>query len=194
MTDALFCKTDLSDSLFRKINGISYKTDCQITRDDLSHLKIPHYGFQQDIRCGELIVNQKIADRVLAVFFELFKLHYPIEKICLIEEYGGDDEASMADNNSSAFNCRFIDGTNTPSSHGLGLAIDINPLYNPYVRTGLGKRNILPLNAIPYADRMMPCPYYIHKGDACYLIFKKHGFQWGGDWEKNKDYQHFQAY
>ena len=76
--------------------------------------------------------------------------------------------------------------------HARGLAIDINPRYNPYVRNRGGKRLVSPDNGVKYADRSKDFPYKIVKGDLCYRLFKKYGFSWGGDWKNSKDYQHFE--
>lgn len=182
----------VSNDIYDRIYGLSFKEDCTVPREDLVYLSVLHYGFDDRIHTGELIVNAAIADQVIAVFKELYEIRYPIEKLCLVDEYKADDEASMADNNSSCFNYRNIDGSSKLSKHSLGLAIDINPLYNPYVRTGKGDRNVLPAEGKEYADRDKDCPYYIKKGDACYNIFIKHGFTWGGEWKYSKDYQHFE--
>jgi hypothetical protein len=110
----------------------------------------------------------------------------------LVDEYDADDNTSMAANNTSSFNYRNVDGTDHLSLHSYGLAIDINPLYNPYVREMDGKTVITPENGAEYADRELDCPYYIKKGDPIYEIFIEHGFTWGGEWKNQKDYQHFQ--
>ena len=108
------------------------------------------------------------------------------------DEYDADDEASMRDNNSSAFNFRFISHTTKVSKHGLGMAVDINPLYNPYVKAVKGETSIEPAVAAAYVDRSGDFPYKIDHDDLCYKLFTKYGFTWGGDWEHSKDYQHFE--
>jgi hypothetical protein len=110
----------------------------------------------------------------------------------LVDAYDANDITSMEADNSSAFNYRVIDRTTRLSNHSYGLAIDINPFYNPYVRKIDGKTLVLPEGAEEYADRDKECPYYIKQGDACYLAFTKRGFTWGGDWKNQKDYQHFE--
>ena len=141
---------------------------------------------------GELICHKTIADDLLAIFRELYQAKYPIERMVLVDEYDADDEASMRANNSSAFNFRYISGTKTLSRHSRGMAIDINPLYNPYVRHRGGRTLVEPANAQAYVDRTKDFPYKIVKGDLCYRLFKKYGFTWGGDWKNSKDYQHFE--
>jgi len=98
----------------------------------------------------------------------------------------------MHANNTSAFNFRRIEGTNCLSSHSRGTAIDINPLYNPYVRFRGSHMLVSPQGAEAYIVRTKEFPYKIVKGDLCYRLFKKHGFIWGGDWRNSKDYQHFE--
>ena len=98
----------------------------------------------------------------------------------------------MRANNSSAFNFRYISGTKSLSRHSRGMAVDINPLYNPYVRYRGSRTLVEPANAKPYVDRSKDFPYKIVKGDLCYRLFKKYGFTWGGDWKNSKDYQHFE--
>lgn len=145
-----------------------------------------------EIHEGEMIVNYHIAEGVLEILRELYEAKYPIEKIRLVDEYNADDELSMEDNNSSAFNFRFISHTTSISKHGLGLAVDINTLYNPYTKTVDGKRIIEPVTAEKYLDRETNFPYKIDHEDLCFKLFAAHGFEWGGDWEDRKDYQHFE--
>ena len=183
---------EIPDNLFRKMEGKSYKANPNIDRSDLRYVTVLHYDFEQKPCMGELIVHKAIASAIVTIFKELYAARYPIEKMNLVDTYDADDNRSMADNNSSAFNYRCIDGTNTLSNHSMGLAIDINPLYNPYIRTKDGVLQILPEEGTPYADRSINKPYIIRAGDICYQTFIKHGFTWGGEWTHCKDYQHFE--
>ena len=149
-------------------------------------------GITFQIQEGERICNQAIAQDLVEIFEELYEEQYPIEKIRLVDEYGGDDEASMADNNTSCFNYRLIAGTDRLSNHSYGLAIDINPFYNPYVTARSGKTQVSPVGADAYADRSQDFAYKIDREDLCYQLFIAHGFTWGGDWKNSKDYQHFE--
>lgn len=187
-----FTKDTISDSVFARIEGKSYKEDCTTLREDLRYLRVMHYNKEGEVRRGELICHKDIADALLEIFQELYKAKYPIERMVLVDEYGADDEASMCANNSSAFNFRYISGTRKLSSHSRGMAIDINPLYNPYVRQGKGGVRVSPSGASGYVDRTKEFPYMIVKGDLCYRLFKKYGFTWGGEWKNSKDYQHFE--
>lgn len=190
-----FYYTALTDEIKARITGKSYPdTDepLQIAYEDLAYVHVLHYDFQAQVQEGELICNQSIAQDLVDIFYELYENQYPIEKIRLIDEYEADDEASMADNNTSCFNYRTVPGRTKLSNHSYGCAIDINPLYNPYVRTSGGKELISPDNAVPYADRSADFPYKIDRNDLCYKIFTEHGFDWGGAWNSSKDYQHFE--
>lgn len=128
-----------------------------------------------------MICNKAVCNDLIAIFRTLYQAEYPIERMVLIDEYDADDERSMQANNSSAFNFRFVSGTRKLSSHSLGMAVDINPLYNPYVKKGKsGKTTVYPQNAMPYVDRTKTFPFKIDKNDLCYKEFIKRGFTWGG--------------
>lgn len=187
-----FYIAEITDDIFARMQGKSYKEDCTVPREDLRYVHVRHMGFDGEVKDGELVVNKAIADDVLAIFEELYKADYPIEKVRLVDEYDADDEASMSDNNSSAFNFRFISHTTRISRHGLGMAVDINTRYNPYVKTVDGKLSIEPANGADYVDRSKDFPHKIDHEDLCYKLFKEHGFTWGGDWTHSKDYQHFE--
>ncbi|MBO5335915.1 MAG: M15 family metallopeptidase [Lachnospiraceae bacterium] len=202
----------LSENLQRYITGVSFpsttqtedekntnsSTDLGISYDDLSYVHVLHYDFAGNLAEGELICNRAIAQDFVEIFYELYQNEYQIEKMHLIDEYDGDDTASMEDNNTSCFNYRVVAGSTSLSKHALGLAIDINPLYNPYItyekdETGqITKENVSPVSATAYADREISFPYKIDENDLCYKLFVEHGFTWGGNWNSCKDYQHFQ--
>ncbi len=187
-----FYAEGITDSIKKRIIGKSYGKNCDVPFEDLRYVGVLYWGFDNTTHRGELIVNQAIAEDTVDIFKELYDQHYPIERMVLVDEYNADDNTSMAANNSSSFNYRNIDGTKKISLHSCGLAIDVNPLYNPYVR-GEGEDQIItPLNGIKYADRSVDCPYFIKKDDVCYQAFIKRGFTWGGEWKSQKDYQHFQ--
>lgn len=190
--EQFFYREELTDEVFARMDGVSYPQNAQIGREELCYLRVLHTGFDEKTYIGELVVNQKIADDVLDIMKELYEKRYPIEKMLLIDEYGADDEASMSDNNTSAFNYRTIAGTNRLSKHGQGLAVDINPRYNPCVRTKNGITTVEPQNGSAYVDRNADFSYKITEGDLCLQLFLEHGFTWGGSWNSVKDYQHFE--
>lgn len=190
-----FYSTDLTEELKARITGKSYPDTAepiQISYEELAYVHILHYDFEAQVQEGELICHREIAQDLVEIFHELYEHQYPIEKVWLIDEYNADDELSMADNNTSCFNYRTVSGKSKLSNHSYGCAIDINPLYNPYVRTRDGKVLVSPQNAGEYADRSADFPYKIDREDLCYRLFTEHGFEWGGAWNSSKDYQHFE--
>ena len=144
------------------------------------------------MKTGELICNQAIAEDLIEIFYELYQNNYPIEQISLIDKYQADDDLSCIANNTSCFNFRKIANSDTLSNHAFGLAVDINPLYNPYVSTSNGVMTASLSESLSYIDRAIDFPYKIEKDDLCYQLFLEHGFTWGGDWKNSKDYQHFE--
>lgn len=189
-----FYSEPLSENLIRYITGISYPANTEvISTDGLRYLHIMHYDFNGNTTEGELICNQAISNDLLEIFSELYLNEYQLESVRLIDEYNGDDVASMEANNTSCFNYRVVEGSTNLSKHAYGLAIDINPLYNPYVTyNNDGTVNISPENGTSYADRSSQFSYKIDTNDLCYSLFTRHGFIWGGNWNSCKDYQHFQ--
>ena len=190
--DPSFRISEITDEIFERIRGKSFKEDCTLPREDLRYLHVLHVDLNGETQEGEMIVNYHIAEDVLDILRQLYEAGYPIEKIRLVDEYDADDELSMEDNNSSAFNFRFISHTTRVSKHGLGLAVDINTLYNPYTKIVDGVRIVEPITGEPYLDREADFPCKIDHDDLCYRLFTEHGFEWGGDWEDRKDYQHFE--
>ena len=134
------------------------------------------------------MVNEDVVDEVIAIFGDLKSLRYPIETMRTVDHYpGADDELSMRDNNTSAFNCRALgDGW---SLHAYGRAIDINPLVNPYIDSS---GDLQPTTAARYLDRGRDDLGLLHDGDAAVQAFTSRGWRWGGDWRNPIDYQHFE--
>ncbi|TCL45304.1 M15 family metallopeptidase [Harryflintia acetispora] len=188
--EAVFQSEPIPQAVRQKMIGVSWVENEHVGLDDLSLCTLTYHGFDGDTHTGQMVVNAAVADDVTAIFKELYEAEYPIEKICLIDDYGASDEASMADNNSSAFCYRVIDGTQYISNHALGLAVDINPLQNPYVRGD----NVQPEAGRDYLDRDNVRPGMIVPGDACYNAFLSRGWTWGGEWTSPSptDYQHFE--
>lgn len=187
-----FSYSPIPDAIFEIMKGKSFKTDCTIPREELSYLRVRYVDLQGKTQDGEMVVNRRIAETVLSIFQELYAAKYPIEKIRLVDHYDADDERSMTDNNSSSFNFRFISHTTKVSKHGMGAAIDINPLYNPYVKPIDGRLLIEPAAGAPYVDRSRDFPMKIDEDDLAFRLFTRYGFEWGGSWEDRKDYQHFE--
>lgn len=197
----------VSDDLRRYISGISLPESrepvsdgaggdpapYQITADELRYVHIWHFDFNGSPVEGELICNEYIAQDLVEIFCALYRNEYQLESVRLIEEYDGDDIASMEANNSSCLNYREKTNGSGLSMHAYGLAVDINPYYNPYISyLEDGSENVLPAAAAAYADRSQRFPYKIDEEDLCCKLFLQHGFIWGGNWNSVKDYQHFQ--
>ena len=192
-TDAFFTCTPIPDSIFAFMQGRSFKVGCTIPRDSLRYIRCLHADKYGNSIIGEMVLNKSIAGDVLEIFRKLYSAKYPIERMLLIDRWEADDEMAMRDNNSSSFNFRFISHTQKVSKHGMGLAVDINTLYNPYHKfLADGTEIIEPVTGAPYLDRTKDFDYKIEKDDPCYKLFIAAGFHWGGDWENVKDYQHFE--
>jgi len=187
-----FFYRSLDDEIKERISGSSYPIEPQsnITYGSLNHVRVLHYNFEGEIRIGELIVAEDLAEEITKIFYQLYLSKYPIYSIKLIDEFGGStgDNASMSANNTSAFNYRLIAGSNKLSNHALGRAVDINPMINPYVKGDY----FSPKSGAEYVDRSNIKPGMIDKNDLCYKLFTENGWSWGGDWVHSKDYQHFE--
>ncbi len=159
----------------------------------LDTLRVNHIGFDGQTHQGVIVCNRTISADLKAIFAELYRQQYPIERITPISDYDNDDERSMRHNNTSCYCYRVVEGSSKLSKHAQGLAIDVNPLYNPCVRRKKdGTLLIQPATGKPYVDRRRPFKYKITPRDLCYRLFLQHGFQWGGNWRTLKDYQHFE--
>ena len=188
-----FTYSELPQDIVEKISGVSYVDNSNISLDELRYCKILYNDFDGNVQNGELICNEQIAQDLLEIFYELYNSGYQIESVKLIDEYDGDDTASMLANNTSCFNYRVVEGTQKLSKHAYGLAIDLNPFYNPYITYNKdGSQNISPAGSEAYADRDASFPYKIDENDLAYKLFTEHGFKWGGNWNSVKDYQHFE--
>ena len=177
------------DEATAALMSYSWHEGCPVGLDQLRLLHLGYHDFDGDVQTGELVVNADVADAVVEVFSKLFDARFPIERMELVDVYGGDDEVSMGADNTSAFNCRFVEGTTTWSEHAYGRAIDINPLLNPWVRGSA----VDPPEAERYADRTLQVPGMIHEGDVAVEAFASIGWTWGGTWSSSKDYQHFSS-
>lgn len=193
-----FKSYEISDSVFERIYGDnrSYKTYCTVPREDLRYVKVLYRGFDGITYIGEVMVNALLADDITEIFRELYLNDYPIERMVLVDEYDADDNLSIANNNTSAFNYRPITGGTTPSNHAYGCAIDINPKNNPYIEyDDYGNPYWYDADAELYLDRDAPDAYerhMINHEDLCYRLFTERGWSWGGDWSNPVDYQHFE--
>ena len=184
-----------SDIQKRMLDGNSWSNTCPTKLKDLRYLTIVYYDFKGKEKLGEMIVHRSIADEVTEIFEELYNIGYPIQKMKLVSDYNGNDYLSIENDNTSAFNCRKVTGGTKWSKHSYGLAIDINPIENPYVKRGKHSSH----------NKSRKFEKRVHKdlsdtsdisllkrNDRATQLFINRGWVWGGDWKYIKDYQHFQ--
>lgn len=167
--------------------GATWRPGCPVGPDELRLVRVSHATPDGGTALGELIVAADAADDVIAAFAEIYDARFPITQMKTIDAYAGVDDDSMADDNTSAFNCRPVTGGTGWSRHSYGLAIDINPLRNPYVTDD----TVLPPAGEAYLDRSDVRPGMIVAGDVVVQAFTARGFEWGGNFTSLKDYQHF---
>lgn len=192
-TDSTFLATAIPDSVWTRMQGKTYHQNAYIQRSDLRYLRLHYVDFEGEERVGEMVCNRAIADDLLDIFRQLYVARYPIERIQLPDDFDADDEQQMRANNTSCFCFRVIKGSSKLSAHARGLAVDLNPLYNPCVKTRRdGTLFIQPSTAAPYVDRSRRFVHKIDRQDLAYRLFVQHGFSWGGAWRSSKDYQHFE--
>lgn len=169
--------------------GRSWRVDCPVGPDDLRLLMVAHHDLDGTRQIGEMVVHADHAEGLVTVFEALYESGYPIERMELITAFEGNDVTSMQANNSSAFNCRLIDGTGRWSQHAYGTAVDINPLINPWVRGA----TVDPPEGAAYLDREADFLGLIRADDFVVQTFESIGWSWGGYWKGSVDYQHFSA-
>jgi hypothetical protein len=175
-----------------RIMGVSYHTGCPVPLRKLRYVRLRYWDFHHRQRVGELIVNRDAAGPIVRVFRRLYANGYEIRRMRLVDAYGGSDFRSIEADNTSAFNCRFVDGTTRWSNHAFGRAIDVNPIENPYV-TASGT------TSHPRSRRYLDRTTRRHRaeilrGDKTIRAFASQGWGWGGDFPGGaKDYQHFSA-
>ena len=187
-----FEAVEIPEHIWEQMQGKTYKPNSDIGRKDLRYLRLLHWDYDQSIHLGEMVCNAAIAHELVDIFRQLYQAHYPIQRMVLPDNYGADDEQQMRANNSSCFCYRPISGTKKLSKHAMGLAVDLNTLYNPYVGTRNGRRFVEPSTAKAYTDRSKTFQYKIDQNDLAYRLFTSYGYTWGGSWQSRKDYQHFE--
>jgi len=150
---------------------------------------VPYLGWDGAKREGRLVVRASVASAVGRTFVRLYEQRFPIRSIRMVDDFRGSDDDSMAADNTSAFNCRTVKGTGNWSLHAYGLAVDINPIENPYVYDG----KVDPPAGAPYADRSPTRKGMITAGGPVVRAFSDVGWAWGGYWSSGQDYQHFSS-
>jgi len=169
--------------------GVSWRPGCPVPLRDLRLLRLPHWGFDGRMRAGRLIVHEDVARDVLGVLRRLYAAKFPIRRMTPVDAYGGSDFRSNEADNTSAFNCRYVDGTTRWSEHAYGRAIDVNPIENPYVSGGRTSHRA----STSYVDRARRRPGMAYGDGVLVRAFDTIGWGWGGRWTSVKDYQHFSA-
>jgi len=173
----------------KMIQGHSYKRGCPVGLKNLRYIELIHKDFNDRDKKGVLIVHHSVTKDIVNIFRELYAIKYPIKKMRLVSNYKAKDWVSIEADNTSAFNCRSVGGTHRWSRHSFGKAIDINPIENPYIsRSGYISHKA----SLKYKKRAKKKhKAMILQNDKITKIFKKYGWQWGGNFKGEKDYQHF---
>jgi hypothetical protein len=180
----------IPDRLEDRMRGNSWHRGCPVPIRDLRLVKMSFHGFDGARHQGKLVVHQDSSAALVRVFRAMYRADFKIRRMHLVDRYNSSDQASMRADNTSAFNCRPVAGTNRWSQHAYGRAIDINPVENPYVRSD---GSASPRKGRRYTDRSRQHKGMIHSGDATVQAFADIGWGWGGNWGSAKDYQHFSA-
>jgi poly-gamma-glutamate synthesis protein (capsule biosynthesis protein) len=165
----------------------SYRAGCPVPLRDLRYLRMSYIGWYGQVLTGEMVVHKNAVIPVANAFNRMYDQRFPIRRMKLVDDYRGSDDASMADDNTSAFNCRPVEGTSSWSMHAYGLAVDVNPIENPYVRRGKAS----PPSGQPFVKRTP-----LRQGMVTSAVvedFRRHRWGWGGNFTGNKDWQHFSS-
>ena len=169
----------------------SWRSGCPVAPSALRRVRLSHWGFDGRVHTGALVVNENAVRDVVVVFRRLYGARFPVRRMRPIDAYGGDDERSLAADNTAGFNCRYaVDpGPRRWSTHAYGLAIDVNPVENPYLEGG----RVHPRVGRAYLDRSRFRPGMAVRGRMLVRAFAAVGWQWGGRWRGTPDYQHFSS-
>ena len=167
----------------------TWRRECPVAAADLRYLTMSFWGYDGRHHTGEMIVHKRVADGVVGVFARLHAIRFPIEEMRVTAAPELDLHPTGDGNNTTAFVCRPARNQTTWSAHASGLAIDVNPFCNPYIRGNL----ILPELASSYVDRSWRRPGMVFRGDDVVRAFAAAGWSWGGDWSSPVDIQHFTA-
>jgi hypothetical protein len=168
----------------------SHRSGCPVALADLRLLRLRHWGFDGVTHVGEMVVHRDVAEAVVRAFGDVYSARFPVERIRLVDEYGADDDRSMAANNTSAYNCRTVAGSSTWSQHAYGRALDVNPVQNPFVSSSGA---VDPPAGAAYRDRRDVRPGMVVRPGPVVDAFERIGWGWGGDFSRSKDWQHFSA-
>jgi hypothetical protein len=169
----------------------SWHSGCPVAPSALRRVRLSYWGFDGLPRTGALVVNESAVSDVVVVFKRLYGARFPLRRMRPIDAYGGNDERSLAADNTSGFNCRYVVGPGPRrwSQHAYGLAIDVNPVENPYLEDG----RVHPRAGRAYLNRSRFRPGMAVRGRVLVRAFAAVGWQWGGRWAGTPDYQHFSS-
>jgi D-alanyl-D-alanine carboxypeptidase len=165
----------------------SYRGGCPVAPAELRLVRVSYRGFDRRAHVGALVVHRRVARDVVTVFRRLYAARFPIRRMTPISAFRGSDDASMAADNTSGFNCRRAVGGSGWSQHAYGMAIDVNPVENPYVLNG----RTLPPAGRAYVNRTRVHRGMAVRGGVLVNAFASVGWKWGGRWSGAPDYQHF---
>ncbi len=165
----------------------SYRRGCPVGPAQLRTVRLSYWGFDGERHIGRLVVRRTVTGDVVAAFRSLYRNRFPIRRIVPVSAYRGSDDASMAADNTSGFNCRRVQGSSSWSEHAYGEAIDVNPVENPYIAGG----RVQPAAARAYLNRTRVRRGMAVEGSALVRAFDAVGWGWGGRWTSPRDYQHF---
>jgi D-alanyl-D-alanine carboxypeptidase len=172
------------------MTGRSWHRGCPVGLQDLRLVRARYWGFDGRVHEGRLVVHRDVAHDVVDVLRRLYAARFPIRQMVPVDAYGASDYRSIEADNTSAFNCRVVDGTTHWSEHAYGRAIDLNPIENPYV-TASGTTSHAASR--PYLRRTPYRKGMAVEGGAAVRAFAEVGWGWGGRWSGARDYQHFSA-
>ena len=169
----------------------SWRFGCPVAPAGLRRLRVSYWGFDRRAHTGTLVVNERAVRPLVRVFARLYAARFPLRRMRSIEAYGGNDERSLDADNTAAFNCRYAiaPGPKRWSMHAYGLAIDLNPVENPYLESG----RVHPRAGRAYLDRSRVRRGMAVRGGLLVRAFAAAGWGWGGRWTGSPDYQHFSA-
>lgn len=176
-------------ALAARMTPTSWRPGCPVGLGDLRHIRASYMGFDGLEHVGEIVVHADAVAVTVALLRNMWDARFPLRSLRLIDDFGGSDLASIAADNTSAFNCRAVTGGTGWSVHAFGRAIDINPVENPYVT----RSQVLPDAGRAFLDRADRRPGMIVAGDVVWSTARFVGWGWGGDWSSLKDYQHVSA-
>jgi len=153
--------------------------------DQLKLISVRYYSTDHKIHQGQVLTNIKIADKLELMFKFMLNERFPIAHAIPVVNYNWDDEVSMEANNTYSFCYRDV----SFSKHARGMAIDINPYFNP-VRWKEGYENRLNKPVGAHFDPSIPGTFY--KQHPVVLEFMKLGFYWGHNFSTKHDDHHFE--